>query len=104
MAELQLVVRRKPRLTIYLRESPSTITYPKDAQIDTRLAFSRAAKKAKGKKGLAPDGLPWAAHYVKEELKGRRSPYRYRRKPKWMLRIEALREAVRLVRAVATVT
>ena len=67
---LQLVWRRKPRDTIYVRAAPYTIIHPTHAQRESQRAFAEAARLARGKKGLAPDGLPWAAHYVKMLLTG----------------------------------
>jgi len=73
MQSLQLVVRNKPRRKAYLRSPPYTILYPKPAQRDIRRRVAKAAGKASGLRGLAPDGLPWAAHFVKRELSGYRS-------------------------------
>ena len=85
---------------MYIRAKPVTIENPKDAQVLTRLKFAEIAKKAKGKKGLAPDGLPWAAHYVKEGMKGFRTPeeVKYKRKAKWEERLETLATLFKIVR------
>ena len=101
---MQLVWRRKPRDTIYVRAAPSTLRHPKAAQLERRLAFAEAARKATGKRGLCPcHGLPWAAHHVLEELKGTEAPRELRaaREPEWLKRLRELREALALARRLA---
>jgi len=77
---IQLVGRGRvswAKKPFWLRNAPYTVgPYAHDGQIEVRLKFADAASKAKGKTGLAPDGLPWAAHYVKEELEGYMAPDR----------------------------
>jgi len=58
----------------FFRNQPYTAVAPHLGQVEVRIAFGEAASKAEGKTGLAPDGLPWAAHYVREELTGYRAP------------------------------
>jgi len=71
--EIQLVYRRKPRPIVYIRALPSTVKYPKDAQVELRILFARAAKKARGKKGLClhPETLVITLNGIKKvcELK-----------------------------------
>jgi len=100
---LQVVVRRRPRLKVYLRALPVTAESPKDAQLERRSAFGEAATEAKGKRGLAPDGLPWAAHHVKERLRGTEAPRELRvvRVPKWREELEGFRLALELLRRLA---
>ena len=100
--EIQLVYRRKPRPIVYIRALPSTVKYPKDAQVELRILFARAAKKARGKKGLCKcHNLPWAAHYVLEELEGYASTLKCEKKPVWKQRLEALENIIALVRKLA---
>ena len=100
MSDIQIVVRRKPKLKVYVRKTPSTVTHPKDGQIETRLKFAEIASKAKGMKGLDPEtGLPRAAALVMKEMKGYRAKNRYVKKPKWLKDMEVLVEVLR--RAVA---
>lgn len=95
---IQIVVRRKPRLIIYPRSPPSTLKYPKDAQLETRIKFAQAASKAKDKKGLEPNtGLPWAAYYVKKILKGFESPNKIEVKPLWKRKLENLQAIMQLI-------
>jgi len=103
LGEVQIVWRRRPRDKIYIRAKPVTTKMPKDAQIERRLAFARAASLARGKRGLAPDGLPWAAHHVKEMLKGTKAPeeIKYKKEPEWLKRIEDLKNALTLVIALS---
>jgi len=76
---MQVVRRRRPRLTIYKRATPVTIYYPTNAQLDVRLVFTIASSLACGKKGLSPTGLPWAAYYVELLLRGYSSKFRKRK-------------------------
>jgi len=96
---VQTVIRTKPRLKVYARAYPVTALAPKDAQVNRRIAFAEAAKKAKGLKGLAPDGLPWAAHFVKEELSGKTAPkeLKYVKKPKWLEELEKVKASMELL-------
>ena len=97
---LVLVRRRKPREKWYVRAYPRTAIMPTLAQVEQRIRFGEAAKRAKGRRGLAPDGLPWAAHFVKEGASGplpeelRKPP----REPEWLRRLRLL---VRLAHAVS---
>ena len=100
MSDIQVVVRHKPKLKVYVRKTPSTVTHPKDGQIETRLKFAEIASKAKGRKGLDPDtGLPHAAALVMKEMRGYRARRRYVKKPKWLRDMEVMVEILR--RAVA---
>jgi len=103
MTELQVVTRRKPRLKIYVRAAPLTRKFPTDAQVVQRLRFAEAARRARGKKGLAPDGLPWAAHMVKTQLKGVEAPKELKKEriPEWKRRLEALQRCLELAARLA---
>lgn len=70
LRDVQIVERHKPRFKRYIRSVPYTAFFPHDGQIEARLAFADAAEKAKAKEGLAEDGLPQAAHSVKEQMLG----------------------------------
>jgi len=98
LREYQVVVRTKPNLTVYIRKTPYTILYPTPAQKDVRDLFKKAAELAKGMKGLAPDGLPWAAYFVKLFLSGYRSLKRKERVPKWLERYVMLRRVAPLLK------
>jgi len=87
MRTLQLVVREKPRRKVYLRGAPRTILQPTEAQKEVRRRVAEAARKAAGLKGLAPDGLPWAAHFVKQELTGFKSRRRVEKPREWEFRL-----------------
>jgi len=91
--DVQVVRRRKPRETVYIRAVPRTIFEPTRGQVLHRLRVARAGRKARGKKGLCPcHGLPWAAHYVLTELKGKRVPPEVAKKPRepeWVKRLRA---------------
>jgi len=103
MVELQIVTRRRPRLKTYVRAAPVSIRHPTDAQLVQRLRFAEVARRAKGKRGLAPDGLPWAAHMVKEQLKGVEAPRGLRKEkvPEWRRRLEALQRCLELAARLA---
>jgi len=81
---LQIVYRRRPRTTVYVRLAPANIWFPTEHQRRVREIFAEAARLARGLKGLAPDGLPWAAHFVREALRGRRIG-RKKRVARWEL-------------------
>ena len=98
---LQLVWRRRPRDTIYVRAAPYTIIHPTHAQRESQRAFAEAARLARGKRGLAPDGLPWAAHYVRLLLTGYRTGLAREGKPR--LWEEQLRLYTRLRGIVASI-
>jgi hypothetical protein len=104
--ELQLVVRTKPRLRVYLRKAPATIKRPTPAQAETRLLFARAVEEAKnltieqvaelvggvvvevnGKKAvMTPDGRVLMKHmaYVAHALRGYKSPRARVKIPAWL--------------------
>jgi len=74
---IQLVGRGRvawAKKSFWFRNAPYTVgPWAHDGQIQVRLTFADAAHRAKGRKGLAPDGLPWAAHEVKTALTGYRA-------------------------------
>lgn len=76
---IQLVVRKKPRYTVYFRAKPSTAYNPTIPQIKARIRFGELAKLAKGKKFSGE--LPPAAEEVKR-MKGLKFGRTYRPK-KW---------------------
>ncbi len=80
---IQIVFRRKPYPTVFLRAMPCTARNPTTNQIKARVAFGEAAKKAKGVryKGKKVD-IPPAAQAVKESMKGKRFG-RTEKLPKW---------------------
>lgn len=104
--ELQLVLRTKPRLRVYLRKAPVTIERPTPAQAETRLLFARAVEESKkltaeqvaeliggvvvevnGKKAImTPDGRVLMKHmaYVAHALKGYKSPHARVKIPAWL--------------------
>jgi hypothetical protein len=66
-----ITVRRKPRLTIYIRAYPKTGESPTPAQRACRIAFGEAAKRAKGIKYAGKgEGLPPAAEIVAKAMDG----------------------------------
>ena len=98
--ELQLVWRRRPRGTIYIRRAPYTILLPTRAQRMVQGLFAEAARLARGRTGLAPNGLPWAAYYVQLLLRGYRTAYRREREPLWL---REYRRAARLRAVIASI-
>ena len=82
---LQIAFRKRMTWTskpYWIKNAPYTVgPYAHDGQLEVRIRFGEIASKAKGKKGLAPDGLPWAAHFIKqahpEGLKGYKAPVSY---------------------------
>ena len=83
---IQIVHRTKPRDIWYFRAVPETAWNPTLPQIMARIAFGRAAKKAKGVKFKIGEGkyaydMPPAAIAVKA-LKGRKFGRTYKKK-KW---------------------
>jgi hypothetical protein len=66
---IQLVVRTRPRVTVFFRAKPRTAYEPTPAQIRARIEFGLAARRARGRRftGL----LPPAAEEVARALKGR---------------------------------
>jgi len=86
----QIVVRKKPRLTVYVRRKPVTAYKPTRAQIRARIAFGRAAGRTKGVRYAGRGhGLPPAAEAVKKELKGRSFGGKPR-KPEWLKILEIM--------------
>jgi len=75
---LQIVSKGRVRWAkkmFWLRNAPYTVgPYAHDGQIEIRLFFARAAKQAKGEKGLK-DGLPPAAYHVKAKVTGYKAPH-----------------------------
>jgi len=67
---VQVVERRRPERKIYQRAAPRTILFPMEGQLEIRMKFGELAKRAEGKKGLSPLGIPWAAYFIKQGLKG----------------------------------
>lgn len=95
---LQLVSRQKPRKTIYTRAAPVTMINPTNAQLETRIRFAEAAKKARGLKGLCPTcALPWAACLVKREMSGHEITQKKAKIPRWVERYMKLQESVQLI-------
>ena len=87
MSSVQLVWRRRPRETLYVRAAPLTMLFPTRAQREVRERAREFIKLAKGKKGLAPDGLPWAAHYLRLGMAGFRASTRKRKPKLWEVRL-----------------
>jgi len=88
---IQLVVRRKPNHTVFLRALPCTAYNPTENQIRARIAFAEAAKKAKGvryKGQIRKGDIPPAARAVREAMKGKKFG-RKTKTPKW---VEVLRD------------
>lgn len=74
---VQLVTRGRmswSHKAMFPRNAPYTVgPWAHDGQLQIRIAFAKAARKAKGKEGLDPKyGLPWAARFVKDELTGKK--------------------------------
>ena len=84
---IQIVKRNKPTKKTYIRETPYTVFQPTHAQSELRLNFGDAAKLAKGRRGLAPNGLPWAAYFTNILQSGIRSEYAKEKLPKWKARL-----------------
>lgn len=103
----QLVIRWRPRLTVYVRAEPVTVRRPTPAQADARLRFGELARESKlysveevaemvggevvevnGKKAIKlPDGRVLMKHqaFIKARLTGFRSQYtRVFRLPRWL--------------------
>jgi len=97
LGAVQAVYRRKPRETVYFRSAPYTILYPTPAQIQARLKFAETARKARGLKGLSPEGLPWAAYIVKNEMKDLKTEQRIEKKPQWIQTLERYRRLMELL-------
>jgi len=72
LTDIQLV-RGSKRQRAYIRAAPYTIWFPTLRQIQMRIKFGRAAKKARERIEKFKNGLPIAAALVKEELKGVKS-------------------------------
>jgi len=103
---VQMVVREKPKTTVYFRSLPTTIESPTPAQSELRLKFAEVVKESKkytveevarlvggevievnGKKYIRmPDGRVLMKHmaYVKYVMSGYRSPNSKVRLPKWV--------------------
>jgi hypothetical protein len=83
-----ITVRKRPRLTIYIRAYPKTGESPTPAQRACRIAFGEAAKRAKGIKYAGRgEGLPPAAEIVATAMSGVTfEPHRIRL-PQWIDRI-----------------
>jgi len=78
----QIVVRRKPRLTVYIRSKPFTSDNPTPRQQYIRQRFAEVARLAKG---MRMNGLPPAAVMVSRMLRGETAPGEpATRVPKWV--------------------
>jgi hypothetical protein len=89
-----VVVRRRPRLCVYIRAYPKTGEDPTPAQLAARLAFAGAAEKARGVKYAGKrGGLPPAAERVAEALEGLSFQPHTARLPQW---VERLAERLKL--------
>jgi len=105
-ADVQVVVRSRPRQTIYVRKPPVTMWRPTPAQAELRYLFAESVRVAKelsvedvarlvrgevvdvgGKKAIRmPDGRILMKHmaYVKYALSGYRSPESGVKVPAWL--------------------
>jgi hypothetical protein len=91
---LVLVVRTRPRLTVYLRSYPRTGRNPTPAQLAARIVFGEAAGRARDVRYAGRgEGLPPAAELVAEALRGVRFEPHELRAPKW---VEQLAERLKL--------
>jgi hypothetical protein len=104
--EVQIVVRTRPRLLVYVKRAPVTIKRPTPAQADTRRRFGEAIKESKkytveeiarmvggevvevnGVKAIKmPDGRILMKHmaYASHAMRGYRSPWRRIPIPAWL--------------------
>jgi hypothetical protein len=103
---MQIVVRTRPRLLVYLRRAPATVKRPTPAQADARRRFREAVEESKkytveevarmvggevvevdGKKAVKmPDGRVLMKHmaYASHAMRGYRSPHRRVPIPAWL--------------------
>jgi len=95
---VQLVERKRPKVTTFLRAPPRTILFPTDGQLEIRMRFAELAKKAKGKKRLSPAGIPWAAYYIKQGLEGYKAKRRVAVPKVFKERLEKREELKEIVR------
>jgi hypothetical protein len=106
MNKMQIVVRRKPRTTVYVRKAPTTIDRPTLAQAELRAKFAELSRESRilsvedvakivggevvelnGKKAVRmPDGriLLKQMAYVGHMLRNYRSMYSRVRIPAWL--------------------
>jgi hypothetical protein len=104
--EVQIVVRTRPRLIVYLRRAPATVKRPTPAQADARRRFGEVIRESKrytveevarivggevvevnGVKAIKmPDGRILMKHtaYASHAMRGYRSPQRRIPIPAWL--------------------
>jgi len=85
----QLVVREKPRRTVFFRAKPITAYRPTEAQIRARITFAKIARRAKGRKMSGQ--MPPAAEEIKKSMSGMRFGETIR-EPKWLKILKRLVE------------